>query len=39
MLSRRDKHERIEAKLRGGVNGVGNETTGKNENNYKYELR
>ena len=39
MLSRRDKHERIEAKLREGVNGVRKETTGKNENNYRYELR
>ena len=38
MLSRRDKHERIEAKLGEGVNGVGNGTTGKSENNYWYGL-
>ena len=38
MLSRRNKHERNEAKVREGVNGVGIETTGKSENNYGYEL-
>ena len=38
MLSRRNKHESIEAKLGEGVNGVGIKTTGKNENNYRYGL-